>query len=334
MNTHTWITKLSVLAGVSALALLGATPAESNAMSAPVAGRLQAVADAGGSENGLQPADDPPDQPKPAQGEKERRPHDPPPGGEGGPRPEGPTAEPPGPGLELPGGPPGLPPEEMMGRAMEILRNKLPGLHTRLLRLQRRNPERFAQTMHRVMPIVMEYLALRDKNPKLAESIFEEFRIEEKLRQLSRKFAEASAPEQKDELGKEIEKLVRQQLDLRQERAAARLEEFERRIREQQRLLEEQRVKLAEEKKNHDELIARRIEEVKQGKVSDLLRPPGGPPGGPPGEMRRRMQRGPGGPPGPGNGPPMRGPQPEGKDRPQPPDQPPGDREEPEEEDD
>jgi hypothetical protein len=334
MNTRTWIMKSSVAAGVLTLTLLVAAPAKSAATLAPTVWQPQMVPDAGAAEPGTQSADDPPDRPTPEPGEKGHQPGNPPPGREGGPRPDGPAPGLPGPGVEHPDGPPGIPPELMMGQAMEILRDKAPGLHARLQRLQRRNPERFAQTMHRVMPLVMEYIALRDKNQRLADGIFEEFRIEEKLRQFSRKFAETSAPEQKDELGKEIEKLVRQQFDLRQERTAARLEEFERRIREQQKLLEEQRSRLKEEAAKHDELVAKRVEEVKQGKVGDLLRPAGPLPGGTPGEMRRRMQRGPGGPPGEDNGPPGRRPRSEGKDRPQPPDEPPVGQDEPENEED
>lgn len=219
---------------------------------------------------------------------------------------------------------PGPPPEEMIERAMRILRAKLPAEHARMEKLQRRNPERFMLAIQRLMPIVMEYVSLRDENPELAETIFEEFKIEERLRRLSREFRDAKdEPEDQARLGQEIERLVREQFEMRMRRQLARLEEFERRLREQQARLEEQRAYFEEELKRRDDVVARRVQEVKDGKAGDPPRPEGLRLRGPDGGMRGPPHRGPGGPGGPG-GPhrPPPGPRDDGPPPP-PPDQPP-----------
>jgi len=160
-------------------------------------------------------------------------------------------------------------PPEWIERAMTVIREKFPEYHARLERLREENPRRFEAAVHVVLPVVMEYLEIRDRHPEMADTIITEFRIEQQLAELSRQYREAAErPEAQADLAEEIERLVREQTELRFRRQAFRLDEFERRLREQQSRLEEQRSRLAQEMKDRDELIARRVKEVKEGRIT------------------------------------------------------------------
>ncbi len=188
----------------------------------------------------------------------------------------------------------------MIGRAMEVIRDRLPEFHERLEQLRQQNPKRFRDTMRRVLPVFQEYIDLRDSNPELAETIIEEFRIEQRLKQLSHQYEAAQEnPEEREEIERELERLVHEQLELRFRRQEFRLEEFERRLQRQQERLEQQRVKLHEEMERLGELAAQRLEEIKAGKLGDKLRRRGPRPPGPDDELDRRPPRGPRGPRGP-----------------------------------
>ncbi len=160
-------------------------------------------------------------------------------------------------------------PPELIDRAMTVIREKFPEYHARLERLRAENPRRFEAAVHVVLPVVMEYLEIRDRHPEMADTIIAEFRIEQQLAELSRQYrAAAERPEAQADLARQIEELVREQTELRFRRQAFRLDEFERRLREQQSRLEEQRARLEQEMKDRDDLIARRVEEVKQGRIT------------------------------------------------------------------
>lgn len=149
---------------------------------------------------------------------------------------------------------------------LEVLREKLPDVHKRLTRLEGKNQEKFDKHMRKIVPMVMEYIALRDHHPELADSIFEEYKIEEKLRKLSRQYQQAdNNSTQQQQLEIKIQELVEQQYVIRRKRMEARLEEFAKRLRAQQEKLEQERISFAEEQTKRDELIAERVEKVKQG---------------------------------------------------------------------
>lgn len=194
----------------------------------------------------------------------------------------------------------GMMPPEMIERAMEVIREKFPEFHTRLERLREENPRRFESAIQSVLPVVMEYLEIRDRFPEMAETIIAEFRIEQQLTELSRQYRESGErPEAQADLAKQIERLVREQTELRFRRQTFRLDEFERRLREQQTRLAEQRVRLEQEMKDRDELVARRVAEVKEGRMISEPRPRGPRPPGFRGHGRdrdREQERPPRGP--------------------------------------
>ena len=185
--------------------------------------------------------------------------------------------------------------------ALEVLREKLPDMYKQLRRLEGKNQAKFDKHMRKIVPMVMEYIALRDHHPELAESIFEEYKIEEKLRKLSRQYQQAGDDAaQQQKLETEIRELVEQQYVIRRKRMETRLEEFAERLRAQQTKLEQERARLAEEQTKRDELIADRVEKVKQGIFKRGPDPRGPGPRGP----RRGKRQFDGPPPG---GPEMQG---------------------------
>jgi hypothetical protein len=186
---------------------------------------------------------------------------------------------------------------------MEVIREKLPEYHQEMEKLRGTSPERFERAMMLVMPVVMEYLDLHERYQKLAETIIEEFKIEQELRKLSREYRKAAEDQQKKTaIEQSLQQLVRRQFELKMQRQAARLTEFEKRLEKQRQQLIEERERLEEQKTNIEQLVTERIEEVKSGKVRNSFRlkelGPGGPgrPDGPPPGMGKHGPRGDGPP--------------------------------------
>ena len=203
--------------------------------------------------------------------------------------------------------------EKMVERVMDELKARLPQWHERLEALKASDPKKFEMTIRRMMPMIRETMMLRERNPKLAESIFEEFQIEHELHGLAERFksaATASDAAQQAQVSSEIETLVRKQFEIRRTRRQAQLEEFARRLAEQQKRIEKEMAEHAEQGAKSEEFIAKRIEEIKKG---EFRRPPqfGGPghpgglgrPSGPDGDFGPRGPRKRGMRPRPGDGP-------------------------------
>lgn len=172
------------------------------------------------------------------------------------------------------------PPPEMIEQAMETIREKLPEYHQEMEKLRGADPQRFERAMTIVMPVVSEYLDLRDRDQKLADTIIEEFKIEWELRKLSAEYKKAVGDSQKQASMEEtLQRLVREQFDLRMQRQESRLQEFERRLEKQRQQLDRERGRLEEQRANLAELVNKRVEEVKAGKLRDRFRSPGHGPG-------------------------------------------------------
>jgi hypothetical protein len=196
-----------------------------------------------------------------------------------------------------PGGEERMPPPEMVDWALEMMKTRLPVLHGRLSAMRQDNPQRFNRVFGKLMPFLKEYRMLLDRKPDLAETVLEEFKAEERLRELSRDFQAA-----KDDAGRqaaitqEIDQLVRRQFELRQKRFEARLEDFEERIKDQQLQLQNMKDQLQLMTNRKDEFVSRRISQVKSGRMAEGFpgmgpgiggprpgfdgRPPRPPPGG------------------------------------------------------
>lgn len=170
------------------------------------------------------------------------------------------------------------PPEltsEMIETVMEVLRDKLPEVHRRLEEARERRPERFEHAIARIAPVVMEYLDLRDRDPRLADTIIEEFRIEQRLRELSHRYRqEKGTAETRSELETEIASLVREQIDLRFARQEGWLREFAERLEQQQQRLQRERKRLNEERSRIDEIVAQQVQDIRNGKIRQRFAPP------------------------------------------------------------
>lgn len=173
---------------------------------------------------------------------------------------------------------------ERIDEFMALLAEKLPGLHTRLQTLREDNAEEFQGVLHRLMPLFREYYGLSERHPELAETVFEEFRIERELRELSREYQaaqESGDAETMTRTESEIRERVRRQLDIRMQRREVRLAEFGERIEAQKRKLQEELAEFRQEQGSIEELTDQRVERIKKGKMRDFER------------TRRRGHRGP-----------------------------------------
>ncbi|MFQ5430220.1 MAG: hypothetical protein ACE5E1_07915 [Phycisphaerae bacterium] len=161
---------------------------------------------------------------------------------------------------------PAEPSPRMIEEAMRILARELPEWHDRLAKLRTRNPRRFRQAVRKFLPIFREYMSLRERDPALAGMVIAEFKIEEQLRQLGRRYAAVpeDAPE-REEMDRMIEELVKKQAEFRMRRREARLRDFKERLERQQERLRHEIQKFEEEKEHLPELVAERIAQVKRG---------------------------------------------------------------------
>jgi len=212
--------------------------------------------------------------------------------------------------------------ERMVERVLSELKTRLPEWHDKLVQLRERDPKKFESAIRRMMPMIRETLMLKERNPKLAETIFEEFQIEHELRGLAEKYKAAVTANDaglQGQVASEIDTRVRRQFELRHARRQAQLEEFARRLAEQQKRIEAQLREHGEQTAHSEEFITKRIEEIKKGEFrgpSMLDRPRREGPGGPDGPGGEFGPRGPrmGGPrmrgmkPRQGDGPPPGGP--------------------------
>lgn len=200
--------------------------------------------------------------------------------------------------------------EQMVERVLAELKERLPQWHDRLIALKANDPQKFDMAMRRLLPMFRDAMVLNERNPKLAQSMFEEFELEHELRGLAEKYKAASGANDQPQMAQivsEIDGRVRKQFALRQERRQAQLEEFAKRLAEQQKRIEKELAEHAEQSEKSEEFIARRIEEIKKGEFRgpSLFGGPGRPgrPGGPDGEFGPRGPRRRGMRPPPGAGP-------------------------------
>jgi hypothetical protein len=159
--------------------------------------------------------------------------------------------------------------DEMIEQFLEIIREKLPEHYERLEQLRKDDPRRFGQVTRRLRPVVREYLDLVEEDPELANTIFQDFRIDARLRDLSEAYRDAS--EKKDaarveETEQEIRRLVRLQAEMSIARREARLRIAEKRLNEQLERLRRHRAHFEEERLRLDEFINERVEDVMQGR--------------------------------------------------------------------
>ncbi len=186
------------------------------------------------------------------------------------------------------------PPEEMIDQAMKLLSEHAPEWHEKLADLRQRRPERFERIIGRIADELRPVFEMRDQHPELARLVIEDFKVEHRLRQLAQDYASADVT-QKRSLDPEIERLVREQVELRMLRRRAQLEVMAQR-------LERERERLRQDEEKVEALVAQRIEQVKRGGPPERFGEGGEPrerPGRSFGEPPRRGPRGEdeGGPP-------------------------------------
>lgn len=133
----------------------------------------------------------------------------------------------------------------MIDRVMNLLREEVPRWHDRLADMEEHRPAQFRRAMRRMQPVVREYTSLRDRNPELAETILEEFRIEGRLRSMGRAFREARGNESRQrQIEQEVSHLVQRQFEMKMHRRVARLQEIERRLMREREKFEREKAAL------------------------------------------------------------------------------------------
>ena len=138
--------------------------------------------------------------------------------------------------------------------------------------IRRYNPQRFEMVFRKLLPHFKEYRALRERRPDLADSVLADIQAEERLRELSRNYADAKDDAGKQaSISKEMEQLVRSQIDNRQKRFEARLQEFADRIKEQQLELEMMKDRVQTMEARKDDIVNRRVTAIKSGRFGEGL---------------------------------------------------------------
>jgi len=156
---------------------------------------------------------------------------------------------------------------DMIETAMGVLRDKLPHYYEEMTKLREEDITKFERAMRTLLPVVMEYLEVRDRDQKLADSIIEEFKIEHQLRELSREYKAAEgSTEQQAACEEQIRKLVRQQFELRLVWQEARLKEFAERIERQRQDLERERQNLEQRRQNSTSRLRAVLKKSSQGR--------------------------------------------------------------------
>lgn len=157
-------------------------------------------------------------------------------------------------------------PEEKIRRVMEVLRKELPEWHERLSRLCEESPDRCHRAIRKLYPMIREYLSLKQRDPELARTVIEEFRLEHELRELGRAYQKAEDdPEEQARISTEIETRVRRQLEIRLQRREARLADLEQR-------LTREREKYEKEREGLDAKVEDRVNRIKSGQWHERFR--------------------------------------------------------------
>jgi len=142
---------------------------------------------------------------------------------------------------------------------MTVLKAELPEWHERLSRMCEESPERCRRTIRKLYPMIREYESLKRRDPELAGTVIEEFKLEHELRELARSYRQAEDDaEERERLTDEIEKRVRRQFEIRLLRHESRLAELENR-------LVQQREKYKKERDQIDTKVSKRVQQIQRG---------------------------------------------------------------------
>lgn len=171
-------------------------------------------------------------------------------------------------------------PPDVLDRFLDEIRERVPPeKFDRLMRLRERNPRRFRELVQRRLgPIVHEYVELHRTDPAAAETIFEEFRAQGRLHELSDALQNTDDAEKREQIESEMRELVKRQMESMLQRRKLRLEYFAQRLERQRSRLEEERARIEDDAGRLEELVSQRMEQIKQGRLAppgDLFSLPG-----------------------------------------------------------
>jgi len=189
--------------------------------------------------------------------------------------------------------------DDVIDRLMATLQEATPEIHKKFESLRAHDEAKFKAALQRAAPIIRECAMMRVNREAFAKTVAEEFQLEENLRGLSRQYHEARVADNREGMEyllPQIERLVRRQVELSNERRKLRVEEFAARIRHQQERLAEEQKRLDDALARQEQDVQSRVERVKKGPMPELppqMRkgPPAGDDRGPPSRDRPRRPR-------------------------------------------
>ncbi len=138
---------------------------------------------------------------------------------------------------------------EQERRLLDFMKQHFPAMHTRLIAQRRDDPEMFKHALGRLVPTMINLMAAVKRNPQLGQVMIEDYKLEQDIRDVIRRYhAQATDGPGKESLKEQIRQLLTEQFDKRQVRRELEIEELERRI-------DQQKKRLAEREKNRASLI-------------------------------------------------------------------------------
>jgi len=154
-------------------------------------------------------------------------------------QPPGPGEGPEGPPGDRPGGPMFGPRPEQIEQAMQFLEESYPVLYRKLRALHERDPQAFRAQLHRIMPRLPELMEIRRRNPELGKAMFREHQLEMQIEEAVIEYRRARSDAEKAEIKKQIQALVSEQFDVRQEKLRLMIAQLEQELEQKKKALSE-----------------------------------------------------------------------------------------------
>jgi hypothetical protein len=137
--------------------------------------------------------------------------------------------------------------------ALRLLAPLSPEMHARMLEIKDREPREFRERLDRMIPVLeRREQFLRNRNPGLADLMWESFHVGEECRELARLYRAAPDDEARSRLAGQLRDKVADQLELEFRHRKNELDEFEKRLARMRRELQEQ-------KERRDKIVQERM---------------------------------------------------------------------------
>lgn len=156
-----------------------------------------------------------------------------------------------------------LPDDEILRQVQPLW----PEFHARLVEAKDKDPREYRERMDRVAPVIERCDQLRrNKNPGLADLLWETFHLGEECRELARQYHNAPDDRTRTALAGQMREKVSQQVDLELKQRQFELAEFQKKI-------DKMGKELKEQSDRKEKLVAERVQRWTGGKAGDSKPP-------------------------------------------------------------